>query len=353
MIALTRLGLGHPAGEIPVITDCEQLWEQARKQELQAVVLDGMEELRRREPSRKDIPSQEIVLPWISEIIRNFEKRYEAYEHVLANLAGFYARSGIRMMTFKGYVCSLDWPVPNHRPCGDIDIWLFGMQKEADSLLEQKGVSIDNSHHHHTIFSTGGFMVENHYDFIDVDHHHSGQKMEVLLKELAADDSHFIMVRGQKVYIPSPHLNALFLVYHTMLHFVSTEMTLRQLLDWGFYAKKHGKELDWNWLLGVLEEYHLTQFFHCINAILVEDLGFEAGIFPALAFEPALKARIREAILSQSVVKTEPARFLPRVLFRYRRWKGNNWKRRLCFPDSVWSIFWLGVKAHIKKPGTI
>lgn len=353
LLALTRLGLGHPAGEIPAITDCQKLRELARKQGLQAVVLDGIEELRKLEPAREDLPSPEMMLPWISEMFRNFEKRYNVYEYVLATMAGFYAQNGIKMMTFKGYVCSLDWPVPKHRPCGDIDIWLFGKQEEADSLLEGKGVTIDNRHYHHTVFRAGGLTVENHYDFITVNHHHSGQKMEALLKQLAADDSHFITVRGQKVYVPSPKMNALFLIYHTMLHFVSTEMNLRQLLDWGFYAKKHGGELDWDWLLGVLEEYHLTQFFHCINAILVEDLGFEAGIFPPLAFEPGLKARIREAILSQSVTKKEPAHLLPRVLFRFRRWCTNNWKRRLCFPDSVWSIFWLGVKAHIQKPGMI
>lgn len=67
------------------------------------------------------------------------------------------------MMVLKGYACSLDWPKPVHRPCGDIDIWQFGKQKDADAALEaekpvqvvQKGqeFKVDSSHHHHTVLS--------------------------------------------------------------------------------------------------------------------------------------------------------------------------------------------------------
>ena len=87
------------------------------------------------------------------------------------------------MMVLKGYACSIDWPKPEHRPCGDIDIWLFGKQKEADALLvKDKGVIVDTSHHHHTVFDWGGFMVENHFDFINVHHHKSNAAFESLFK---------------------------------------------------------------------------------------------------------------------------------------------------------------------------
>jgi len=354
LLALTRLGIGHPSGEIPAFKDFQALYDIARKQELQAVVLDAIEDLRVQEPRREDLPTRAMMLPWIGGVLRGFEKRYPLYEYVLAGMADFYSKHGFKMMTFKGYVCCQDWPRPNHRPCGDIDIWLFGKQEEADAVLREKGVPISTGHHHHTIFRVGGLVFENHYDFINVNHHRSGQKMEALLKELAADDSHYMMVRDKKVYIPSPRLNTLFLLYHTMLHFVSTEMNLRQLLDWGFYVKMHREEIEWDWLLPILKEYHLTEFFHCMNAILVEDLGFEPALFPsAEASDLAFKERIREGILAQNVIKKEPAHFLPRVLFRFRRWKDNNWKRRLCFPDSVWSIFWIGVKGHLLKPESI
>lgn len=96
-------------------------------------------------------------------------------------------------MVLKGYACSLDWPKPEHRPCGDIDIWLFGKQKESDSLLDKElGINIDSSEHHHTVFYWRGFMMENHYDFIEVHHHSSSPILEKILKGQGKNDSHFV-----------------------------------------------------------------------------------------------------------------------------------------------------------------
>lgn len=168
-------------------------------------------------------------------------------------------------MVLKGYACSLGWPKPNHRPCGDIDIWQFGKQKDADALLSsEKGIKIDDSHEHHTVFYWRDFMVENHYDFIDVQHRKSSPQLESILKELGSDDSYTIEVNGERIYIPSPNLHALFLLRHSMEHFASTELTLRQLLDWAFFVEKQGKEVDWNWLEGVLEEFGMTPAYNIL-----------------------------------------------------------------------------------------
>lgn len=52
-------------------------------------------------------------------------------------------------------------------------------------------------------------------------------------------------VNGEKVYIPSPNLHALFLLRHSMSNFVSMGFQLRQFLDRAFFVEKHGKEGDW------------------------------------------------------------------------------------------------------------
>lgn len=111
-------------------------------------------------------------------------------------------------------------------------------------MTKERGIEIDNSHHHHTIFYWGEFMVENHYDFIDVHHRKSGPKLEAILKELGGDDRLSVELYGEKVYLPSTNLHALFLLYHTMLHFTSTEMSIRQLLlDWGLFIKNIRRRL--------------------------------------------------------------------------------------------------------------
>ena len=257
-------------------------------------------------------------------------------------------------MVLKGYACSLDWPNPKHRPCGDIDIWQFGEQKVADAVLaKEKGVKLDTSHHHHTVFEWDGFSVENHYDFINVHHHKSNVEFEKILKHLGEDDSHFVELNGEKVYLPSPNLHALFLLKHLMMHFASEGIMLRQVVDWGFFVEKHGKDIDWNYVLDVLDEFGMHQMFNIINAICVGDLGFDVAYFPTVQFDPNLKDRVLNEILVPKYSASVPKNIFSRVAFKVRRWRDNEWKHQLCYKDSMWSAFWSGVWNHLLKPSSI
>lgn len=353
-LQLVKLGIGT-SKEVNISNEIDwvALKTLADKQGLTAVILDGVNEVLKTNPQLSSLNSQ-LKISWIGEVMQNYELRYAQYEKAIGSLAGFYNQHGFKMMVLKGYVCSLDWPNPKHRPCGDIDIWQYGKQKEADLILSKEtGLNIDDSHEHHTIFDWHGFMVENHYDFIDIHHRKSSSELEKIFKELGSDDSEFKDVNGEKVYLPSPNLHALFLLRHMMEHFASTELTLRQLLDWVFFVKKHGKDVDWKWLERILDEFGMTPAYNIFNAICVEDIGFEASIFHQIQFSPILKDRVLNDILFPEFTGDTPKALLPRVLFKYRRWKANGWKNELCFKESMWSAFWSGVWGHILKPSQI
>lgn len=128
----------------------------ATRQGLSVIILDGIERL----PECQQ-PPQIMLLTWIGQVMQGYEGHYVAYRKAVMELAAFYNAHGFKMMLLKGLACGRDWPNPAHRPNGDIDIWLFGKQKEADAALEShdnhnynghKGevfseVKIDRSHH--------------------------------------------------------------------------------------------------------------------------------------------------------------------------------------------------------------
>lgn len=379
-LQLVRLGIGHTESTDNTESkglsgaDWVQLKALADRQGLSAVVLDGIDKL------NTNGLSVTMKLKWIGEILRNYELRYRAYEKAISSLAGFYNQHGFKMMVLKGYACSLDWPRPEHRPCGDIDIWQFGQQKEADKVLSDtdftdytdKGsqssksyqnlsrisqsentIEIDSSHHHHTVFKWNGFMVENHYDFINVHHHNSHIQLEKTLKELGKDDCYYVLLNDEKVYLPSANLHALFLIKHTALHFAGIELTFRQVLDWAFFVEKHGKDVNWNWLLGILDEYGMMPFFNILNAICIEDLGFDATIFPSAQYIPDQKERVLKDILTYQFSEDNSSNVFIRQVRRFRRWKANEWKHKLCYKESMWSAFWSGVWGHLLKPSSI
>ena len=389
-LRLVRLGIGHELvncsgfkGYGPV--DWEAVKALAERQGLLAVFADGIEQLKvKSEELKVDcyLPPKPVMLQIIGQVLQNYEYRHELYRRAIAELAGWYNEHGFKMMVLKGYACSLDWPKPEHRPSGDIDIWLFGDYKKADALLtSEKRIEVDNSHHHHTVFYWRDFMVENHYDFINVHARRSNVRLERIFKRLG-DESNinendndnlkpesstrgtripWVELYGERVYLPSANLHGLFLIRHAVAHFAAAEITLRQVLDWAFFVEKHGSEVDWPWLERTLEEFGLKGFFDVLNAICVEDLGFDGFKFQVSSFkfqvESAeflqLKERVLGDILEPEFNEEAPQRLLPRVWYRYRRWQANAWKQRLCFKESRWSAFWSGVWNHLLKPSSI
>lgn len=354
-LSLIRLGIGKSNdARLPKQIDWDILKDLATRQGLLAIMVDGIEKL-----PECQRPPKPILLQWIGESLHGYEYRYELYRHTIAEMAAFYNHNGYKMMLLKGYACGMNWPRPEHRPCGDIDIWLFEKQKEADEALEASlkvqdpNFKIDTNHHHHTVFYWRDFIVENHYDFVNVHQNKTNAEIEKVLKELGRDDSYYFELYGERVYLPAPNLFALFLIKHTMLHFVLGEFSLRQLLDWAFFIEKHGKEVDWPWLLELFEKYGMMPAFNTLNAICVEDLGFEARIFPCVQFLPSIKDRVLTEIMFPEFDSHDPEGFFAKMIYKYRRWKGSGWKYKLCNNESRWSSFWNGIKGHIVKPNII
>ena len=353
-MALVRLGVGHTSYVPPYSVDWTAIKALADKHGLSGIVLDGIDKL------PEDVrPPKEELLQWIGETLQEYEHRYEMYRKAISEMARWHNANGFKMMVLKGYACAINWSKPEHRPCGDIDIWEFGKQKEADEALracfKEQGLrfKIDESHHHHTVYYWGDFMVENHYDFLNVHHHKSNVSLEAILKDLGQDDSHFVNVLGEKVYLPSPNLHALFLLRHAMSNFASTRVTLRQLMDWAFFVKANTNEIDWDWLESTLEKYGMKRLYDVFNAICVGDLGFDVKIFPKVQFDPSLKDKVLKEIIAPANYKKTPTNILLRIPFKYKRWRANEWKHRLCFKESMWSAFWSGVWNHLMKPASI
>ena len=352
LLSLVRLGISHTPDKVPESIDWSEIQVQSSKQGVTAIVWDAILQLYNQgllvDGRTLDV---QLKKQWIGIVIQKYERKYDDYRKAIGELASFYNRHGFKMMVLKGYGLSLNYPVPEHRPCGDIDLWLFGKQREADNAISNNlCISIDKSHHNHTIFSYRGYSIENHYDFVNDHSDRSNAQIERIFKKLAESDDNYTTITGEKVYLPSPDLNALFLLRHTMSHFASTSMSLRQILDWAFFAEKNTKSINWDWLQDVLERFHMMDFFYCMNAICVEDLGFDSSIFPSSPFLPSLKERILADTLSPEFNESIPSGRLARIFFKYRRWRANNWKQRMCYKEGLLEMFVTLGWSHLVGP---
>ena len=352
ILNLIRLGIGHEPKNIPDNIDWKGIYRLAQRHSLLGIVWDGVNVLYDKDliKAEKQLDPK-LKLHWISSVLNSYEKNYVRYKTRIGQLARFYNSNGCKLMVLKGYGLSLNYPKPDHRPCGDIDTWAFGNYKLIDKQIsEQLGVKIDSSHHHHTVYQWYEYGVENHYDWVNVHYGHKNAELEKVFKELAMDDGFYTEIDGEKVYLPSPNLHALFLVRHTMLHFASTSVTLRQLLDWGFFVEKNSSKLDWNWLVSVMNTYNMTAFFDYMNDICVSDLGFAETDYPYVKHGLKFKERILSDIITPEFQDYEPEGALAQIVFRWRRRRANAWKREICYGDEGLRSLLVSIKSHLISP---
>ena len=274
------------------------------------------------------------------------EGLYHNQRQAIRQLAKFYAKRGIDMMLLKGYGLSLNYPVPQHRLVGDIDIFLFGKWQEADEAIRQKGIEVKMDSEHHTKFMLGNYSVENHYDFVNTRIRRSSRSLERVFKDLAMNDTRTsIDIDGRTVFVPSPNLNALFLLRHTAGHFASEGIFLRHVLDWAFFVEKNSERVDWPWLYRIATEYNMHRFLCSLNAICIRHLGFDKALFHQpedLVTTTEMDERVLNEIL-QGIITEGGGTTLGRTL----RWWRHRWKHSICYSDSMLSSFLTSITANI------
>ncbi len=317
---------------------------------LDSIVLDGINQLLK-DGKHVDI-DEDTKLDWIDGVLQQ-EHDYEQQEALIRSLIAFYAKHSIRMMVLKGWGLSLNYPIPIHRACSDLDIYLFGEQKRADKLLYEKhGIEIDNTHHHHSVFSCHGITVENHYDFLNVYSHLSSWKIEKRLKKLAEDAFTLEIGRGQNVYLPSSDFNALFILRHTASHFAGSAMNIRQVIDWGMFVKNHHDEVNWNTLLPFIKELNMHHFYDAQNYICYHYLGFDKSLFPMIDGEE-FGERVFRDLFNEENTKPKEKGFVKYIYSRYKKWWSNRWKHHIVYPENLFTTFVVQVASHLMKPATL
>ena len=297
------------------------------------------------------------------------EKTYARQKAVIAKLAHFFAGYNIKMMILKGYGLSLNYPVPNHRPCSDIDIWLFeerekpngeigkcSAQQKADNLLrEHFGISIDEDKHHHTVFYLDGVMVENHYDFLNIHAHRSNRIIEQRLQQLVQQDMETIDVDGVEAYLPSPDFHALFMLRHSAAHFAAERIVIRHLLDWRYFVERYTEHIDWSQLQSFAEQMNLHRFLNSINAICIDKLGLPGDCVPPFERDVQLEERVWNEILQPEFMEEKPhiVVYIKSCSFIFRRWWANRWKHRIVYNEGLMTTFFVQVWSHLLKPKSL
>lgn len=336
LFKLIRIALGNEENlSLPNVVNWQEVYDLSLKQGVGAIVCDGMLAL------KECGMDEELRYKWMGQSLV-IEQKYYQHKNVLAELSSFYQQHGIKMMLLKGYGLSLNYPVPKHRPVGDIDVFLFGEKSKADDyVIQDLEIKVKTSYDKHSSFDFKGVSVENHAVFFDLDSHPSNAYVNNCICELIDGRTEDVEIGGTRFVIPNPTLMAVHLLRHTACDFAANSISLRQVLDWATLVSRRGSELEWEVIISFVEQTGMSLFFNSINSFCVEIFGLDRTLFPLTEKMSVENGRIVKDILFGKRVSDFPNRS-HKLYYGIRKsmqfWQ-NRWKYKMVYPDSLLKLY--------------
>ena len=291
--ALLRSGLWNEVPERAPFaggTDWEALHDLAFRQTVAPLVTDGInrlpKELLPAEPERLD--------PFLRDLMAT-ANRNRVLDAFVPKL--FDALAGIPVVLVKGQSLALDYPDPERRQPGDIDLLLLPSSYEAakDILLPKATTVLDEEKEiWHQGMRFRSVEVEIHGSISTLMSRKLDRKLAALLEE-QFDGRPFpvVSIGGAEIPVPDADFNAVYIFVHFLQHYWSGGVGLRQLVDWMTFVSVHKRDIHPVVLEVRLRDLGLLQLWKVFTGFAQEYLGCPVEKLPlAAAPDPGKNARI-------------------------------------------------------------
>lgn len=214
----------------------------------------------------RDCTLQEVVLQ-----MRKSEGFLRIYDKLEKN--------GIRPLVIKGIICRNLYSKPDYRISGDEDMLISREQfTQCDEFLLAEGFqreSIGNDNLPYEIPYVNpscGLCIELHLDLFPEESGAYGHLNREFSE--AYDTCIKEMMQGRTVWTLSPTLHMLYLICHSLKHFLHSGFGIRQVCDMVMMAEHYGEEIDWDYIQSRLKELRMDGFWNGLLEIGENYLDF-------------------------------------------------------------------------------
>ena len=253
-----------------------RLLKEAARQGLLAIAWDALEKLQAEHGGLCRGMSRETRIRWALSI-KNIEEVHLRQREALKELAGIFAESGMRVMVLKGLGLADMYPRPEHRECGDLDIYLFGDFEKGNEVMRKMGIAVEYDGTKHSKFYYKGIPVENHKNFLNVTTTRVDKDLErELIRILQEQKCGSLDLGGITVVVPPPDFQMIFLTRHTITHFLASGLVLRHLYDFGIFYSAHAQEVDLDRIEKIFKRASQHKLYRAFLDVLQIYLGMPA-----------------------------------------------------------------------------
>ena len=232
---------------------------------------------------RAQLPEQAVAK--LQSEVRNNMLMHNLLNNTLILVVSKLSENGVESVLLKGQGIARNYPVPELRQCGDIDLYVG--QEKFEKACEVIGAMSSPEDHQGDIPSLKHFHTRIGSAFIEI-HRYTDvyfQRWRDRFYQKVSDrgmstDLVPLEFGGVSVMSPSFNFNVFFIFNHFWHHFIADGVGLRQLCDWVRLLHECYGKIDLEYLSEVLRGMGLMKEWKVFGYIAVNTLGLPAAEMP-------------------------------------------------------------------------
>lgn len=185
---------------------------------------------------------------------------------------------GIDPVLLKGAGLANNYPFPEFRQCGDIDIYV-GPENYHEGCAAMREMTdfhnwgIEKERDMHYNIDKDDIIIETHRVTAILHDACDNSFYQKIAEEGLSKDLHLVEIDGCSLNLPSDSFNAFYVFYHAWHHFLDTGVGFRQICDWTLLLHSLYGKLDLSKLQGYIDGLGLMKAWKTFAWIAVEKLG--------------------------------------------------------------------------------
>lgn len=256
-----------------------------------------------------------------------------------SRFAAALANMGVKCRVLKGMSFAQYYSVPEHRECGDCDVYLGERWQTGNEVAVALGGRHEFGTYKHSHLFLGDLMIENHRYLTDFNGTKQGKRIERLLEQVMDEGADAGYIGKSALVRPNDQFNALFLIRHAHGNFMYGGMMLRMIYDWAALLKCCRERLEWHRLYADLDECRLRRFARLLTSLCVEYFGTEVCSGMELCEDNVLVEEVMEDTIAGGIYTKGVETFWKKCIRIARRF-ARIWHYRHLATESVLRMIW-------------
>ena len=329
LLRLLDIAINGNVKEIDDNVDWRNVLLLAQKQGVRGLAYEALELLKQENEACTCFPDRTTLMQWYAQTAF-VEKMFVQHVALAKDVVELWKQHGIKTVVFKGLAHSRYYPKPEHREFGDFDCYLIDADgncayRQGNEIAKKSGYVVDDSWYKHSHIAYKKLTIENHQYFTSARRGGTDLALHKYIVEAIGNGSKLERLDGTEIYVLPVEAEGLFMLYHSLTHFLVEGINLRHFVDWACWIKANQDKLEWMEFYPLCKRFRLDGFADVLNTIATKYFGVELNDKRIFADSKFAERTIESALYDDTSI--------------YNRGKGQ-WYQRLHVIGNAFRYSW-------------